>query len=162
MKTFNISQRKQSSPRHTGLFTTYAGHTGQEAVLSLRTRSTWGPATPEATPSEPTMPHEHIEPVENALAALCNCITWAIQTSTAQRNEPIEGLEVQAMAEVDPQALCADAKSGANGFLKDLALRIHVEGRISDEARDEVFALVERSPVRALFGQPIRTMLCAA
>ncbi len=82
---------------------------------------------------------DRIEPVEAALAAMCSCVTWAVNIDAARQGLAFDGLQITAKAKVDPRVLFGVVPiEEAESCLKSIDLEISAQGDVSDEDRAKI------------------------
>ncbi len=103
---------------------------------------------------------DRLEPVEVVLAALCSCITWAVNINSALNDVTFEGLEVSASCTLDPRILfdVLPVEESSNMF-QQIDLDVKVLGDVSEETKKQIAEFTHRSPVRSIlaYGQNIVT-----
>lgn len=99
--------------------------------------------------------NDRIEPMEAALAGMASCVSTAITINAARQGISFDGLEVTARAKVDPRVLLGitDVEE-SQSCLKSVDVDIKVEGDLTDEERDAILVMAERSPVHAMVSGP--------
>ena len=99
--------------------------------------------------------HDRIEPLEGALAALCSCVNTAVAINAARQGLTFEGLEVTAKANVDPRVLLGIVPvSEAQSCIQSVDIDVKVTGEMSDEDRNKILEMAERSPVHIMESGP--------
>lgn len=99
--------------------------------------------------------NDRIEPMEAALAGMASCVSTAITINAARQGISFDGLEVTARAKVDPRVLLGitDVEE-SQSCLKSVDVDIKVEGDLTDEEREAILVMAERSPVHAMVSGP--------
>jgi uncharacterized OsmC-like protein len=94
---------------------------------------------------------DRIEPMEAALAAMASCVSTAITINAAREGLTFDGLEVSAKATVDPRVLLGITPvEETQSCLKSVDVDIKVDGDLSDDQRQQILRMAERSPVHAM------------
>lgn len=97
---------------------------------------------------------DRIEPVEAALLGLSSCVTEAIVLNCARTGVKLEGLEVQAHADVDPGPIVgAKEPSDWDNTLKQITVEVTARGDFSGDDRKMIEDGAKRSPVHYVFGR---------
>lgn len=99
--------------------------------------------------------NDRIEPMEAALAGMASCVSTAITINAARQGISFDGLEVTARAKVDPRVLLGitDVEE-SQSCLKSVDVDIKVEGDLTDEEREAILVMAQRSPVHAMVSGP--------
>ncbi len=99
--------------------------------------------------------HDRIEPLEGALAALCSCVNTAVALNAARQGLTFDGLEVTAKANVDPRVLFGIVPvSEAQSCIQSVDVEVKVTGDVSEEDRNKILEMAERSPVHIMVSGP--------